>query len=157
VIYVGIDPGNKGAIAAYWPGSKKLIVHDMPIYKAKKGRWLLDTYALLDLLEPPKDGQICCLLEQVWARPNEGVSGAFAFGRGYGNLETALAAKKIPTHEITPNSWKKHFGLSSDKGVSRRLATMRFPDHAELFRRVKDDGRAEAALIALYGQEKNLT
>jgi hypothetical protein len=30
----------------------------------------------------------------------------------------------------------------------------RFPEIADQFKRVKDDGRAEAALIALYGREK---
>lgn len=157
MVYIGIDPGNKGGIAAFYPGSGKLAVADMPTYKAKKGRWLIDPYALADLLEVPQGEKAVCVLEQVWARQNEGVSGAFAFGRGYGNLEGIIAAKKIVIHEVTPNKWKKHFGLNSDKGVSRRLATQRFPEHAEDFRRVKDDGRAEAALIALYGHEKQLT
>ena len=57
-------------------------------------------------------------------------------------------------HYATPASWKKHFKLSKDKGVSRATASQRFPQNAELFKRVKDDGRAEAALIALYGYEK---
>jgi crossover junction endodeoxyribonuclease RuvC len=43
--------------------------------------------------------------------------------------------------------------LSSDKDTSRQLAMQRFPDYAEKFVRKKDDGRAEAALIALYGAE----
>jgi hypothetical protein len=37
------------------------------------------------------------------------------------------------------------------KSDARRLATMKFPQHAKEFLRVKDDGVAEAALIALYG------
>jgi len=54
---------------------------------------------------------------------------------------------------VTPSKWKAHFGLTRDKGVSRGMAMQRFPEYAEKFKRVKDDGRAEAALIALYGQE----
>jgi crossover junction endodeoxyribonuclease RuvC len=57
-------------------------------------------------------------------------------------------------HYVTPAKWKKHFGLNRDKGVSRSKATERFPEYANLFSRVKDDGRAEAALIALYGAEQ---
>jgi hypothetical protein len=34
------------------------------------------------------------------------------------------------------------------------LASQYFPDSADQWARVKDDGRAEAALIALYGKGK---
>jgi len=78
----------------------------------------------------------------------------FRFGQGYGAIQMALAGHKIPTRLVTPSKWKSHFGLSRDKGVSRGLAMQRFPEQAQMFSRVKDDGRAEAALIALYGQEK---
>jgi crossover junction endodeoxyribonuclease RuvC len=40
--------------------------------------------------------------------------------------------------------------LSADKGESRRRATQLFPDYADQWTRVKDDGRAEAALLAFY-------
>ena len=43
--------------------------------------------------------------------------------------------------------------MSRDKGVSRSVAIQRFPKNAADFARVMDDGRAEAALIALYGAE----
>jgi len=82
------------------------------------------------------------------------VSSMFRFGQGYGAIQMALAGHKIPTRLVTPAKWKSHFGLSRDKGVSRGLAMQRFPEQSQMFSRVKDDGRAEAALIALYGQEK---
>jgi len=90
----------------------------------------------------------------VAARPGQSAPATFRFGQGYGAIEMALAAHKIPVQYVTPSQWKKHFGLSKDKGASRGLATQRFPSHASDFQRVKDDGRAEAALIALYGKEK---
>jgi len=44
--------------------------------------------------------------------------------------------------------------LSGDtKGSSRQRAQALFPRQAILFSRVKDDGRADAALMALYGRE----
>ena len=42
------------------------------------------------------------------------------------------------------------------KAASRGMATELFPDFADQFRRVKDDGRAEAALIARYGAYQNI-
>jgi crossover junction endodeoxyribonuclease RuvC len=77
----------------------------------------------------------------------------FRFGETYGATQMAVAAHGMVMQYVPPTTWKKHFKLSRDKGVSRGLATQRFPDCADLFKRVKDDGRAEAALIALYGLE----
>ncbi len=53
---------------------------------------------------------------------------------------------------ITPQKWKKLVGLKgSDKGQSRALAAKLLPDYASEFKRVKDDGVAEAALLAYSG------
>ena len=38
------------------------------------------------------------------------------------------------------------------KRSSRDLAAARWPEHAARFARVRDDGRAEAALLAEYGR-----
>jgi hypothetical protein len=47
-------------------------------------------------------------------------------------------------------------GLHSDKGESRALAMRLWPDHGDRFARVKDDGRAEAALIAWWWLSKKM-
>lgn len=96
------------------------------------------------------------VLEQVHAMPKQGVSSTFRFGQCYGALQMAVVGHGYEVHDVTPQKWKKHFGLSNDKGVSRSVASQRFPQCAELFKRVKDDGRAEAALMALYGAEELL-
>jgi hypothetical protein len=51
---------------------------------------------------------------------------------------------------VSPAKWKKALGLSADKGASRRRAIELWPERAQWFARVKDDGRAEAALIAYW-------
>lgn len=85
--------------------------------------------------------------------PGQGISSAFRFGEGYGAIQMALVGHGWERHYVTPVKWKKHFGLSKDKGVSRALASQRFPAYANLFSRVRDDGRAESALMALYAYE----
>lgn len=156
MLILGIDPGYSGAIACldYETGKLKAVA-DMPITKDPKGRTLIDYHGLYELLCPPHDA-VHAVLEHVAARPGQGAPATFRFGQGYGAIQMALAAHKIPTQYVTPAKWKKHFGLSKDKGVSRGLASQRFPLHANEFSRVKDDGRAEAALIALYGKDKLL-
>jgi hypothetical protein len=51
---------------------------------------------------------------------------------------------------VTPTKWKRALGLGADKGDSRRRAMETWPYMASKFARVKDDGRAEAALIAWW-------
>jgi crossover junction endodeoxyribonuclease RuvC len=41
--------------------------------------------------------------------------------------------------------------LSADKNASRQRAIETWPEHVRTFARVRDDGRAEAALLALFG------
>jgi crossover junction endodeoxyribonuclease RuvC len=42
-------------------------------------------------------------------------------------------------------------GKDGAKDRSRALAISKWPAHAQLFARVRDDGRSDAALIALAG------
>lgn len=150
MIVYGIDPGFSGAIAELHPNGT-LYVHDMPTVPGQKGKVELNMHALFDLLDSPTAATVW--LEKVGARPGQGVSSMFRFGQQLGALEMATAGHGHQLRYVTPASWKKHFGLVADKGAARSIAMQRFPKHAQLFARVKDDGRAEAALIALYGAE----
>ena len=149
---VGIDPGFLGAVAFLGPDG--IEVHDMPVYKAPRGKTELNLHALGRLLIPRSEGRNIAVIEQVAAMAKQGVSSVFRFGQGYGAVQMAVTGHGYEIHYVPPGVWKKYFGLSSDKGVSRSLACQRFPTIAQQFARVKDDGRAEAALIALYGAEK---
>jgi crossover junction endodeoxyribonuclease RuvC len=153
MLIYGIDPGFTGAIALYWPDTGKLEVHDMPVMKNPTGKTIINPHGVLDILAN-EGGKSLAVIEQVAAMRGQGVSSMFRFGEGYGHLQMACAACKLPLKYVTPASWKKHFNLSRDKGVSRGVAMQRFPDQAQQFSRVKDDGLAEASLIALYGAEK---
>ena len=126
----------------------------MPVMKSAKGKTILNLRGVLDLLEPEDDTLHIAVIEQVAAMRGQGVTSMFRFGQGYGQVEMAIAAQRLPVHYVTPQKWKGYFGLSRDKGVSRSVASQRFPSIATQFARVKDDGRAEACLIALYGKEK---
>jgi crossover junction endodeoxyribonuclease RuvC len=155
MIVFGIDPGFSGAIAELDTESRALHIHDMPTLPGAKGKVELCCHSVLDLLEGYEEpGRSVAWIEKVGARPGQGVSSMFRFGQQLGALEMAAAAKGHEVRWVTPASWKKHFGLSADKGAARKVAMERFPAQAKLFARVKDDGRAEAALIALYGAEQ---
>lgn len=144
-IILGIDPGESGAIAGLGPDGELVFLHDMPYVD---GHVLAPVLAqlVLDGL-----GSRRALVERAQSMPRMGVSGAFRYGTGYGVILGVLGALDIATETIRPNQWKGKAGLSKDKGASRRRAVELWPTRAQLFARVKDDGRAEAALIARHG------
>ena len=63
-------------------------------------------------------------------------------------IQGVLAAAGIPATFITPSAWKRAVGLTLKlKDAARSEAIRCWPNHAALFGRVKDDGRAESALV----------
>jgi crossover junction endodeoxyribonuclease RuvC len=74
------------------------------------------------------------------------------FGRSRGVVEGILGACGVTASLITPAAWKRTVGLSvASKDAARSEAIRRWPNHAALFARTKDDGRAEASLIGVAG------
>jgi crossover junction endodeoxyribonuclease RuvC len=153
---LGIDPGATGAVALL-DGGTLVSVYDMPLKKVKVNGTMkkrIDSRALHEMLDQHDVDHV--FLEQVTAMPGQGVSSMFAFGRATGIAEGVAAAKSKDLIEVRPQIWKKHFGLTGSKDGSRELAMDRWPRMATYFQRKKDDGRAEAALIGLWGYECHL-
>jgi hypothetical protein len=61
----------------------------------------------------------------------------------------------FPSTYVTPATWTKAVGRVAGKDASRMRAMELFPSKADLFKRAKDDGRADAALIAYWYLMKN--
>ena len=150
---IGIDVGIKGAIALL-DGDRLISVQDMPtLTKVVGGRkkTRIDARALYEIVANQDINS--AFVEIVTARPNQGVSSMFAFGQASGIAEGVCASVTPNVTGVRPQTWKKYFKLKSDKGQSRLLASHLFAEHADRFKRAKDDGRAEAALIGLWGYE----
>lgn len=93
-------------------------------------------------------------MEEVNASPQMGVVSAFSFGEGKGVLLGVSAAMGVPTTLVKPTQWKKQMRVPADKRAAVQRASQLFPAVAHLFKGPRGgvfDGRAEAALIALYG------
>lgn len=155
MIIIGIDPGLSGAVAFYDTVEGSVEIHDMPTVElARNGKNKREVSAALlaNILTSRKaDG---AFLERVNAMTGQGVSSVFSFGRSSGIVEGILAAYDIPTTLVTPQAWQKAVGQRTGKDGSRERAMQLFPAHADLFKRKKDDGRSDAALIAYYGASK---
>jgi crossover junction endodeoxyribonuclease RuvC len=151
---IGIDPGVTGALALLTDEGVLLEIADMPtLADGTKGRSTVNSPLLADLLAQWHAREAFC--EFVGPRPTDGSVQAFAFGRCRNAIEGVVAALSIPIDFITPPAWKRLVGIppgrEGAKDAARSEAIRRWPDKAAWFARVKDDGRAEACLIALAG------
>lgn len=147
---LGMDPGVSGAIAVLSDDGRLIEVFDMPVFKIK-GKSKLDTHQLGRMIgKYATDSR--AVIEQVGAMPGQGVTSMFTFGFCAGALHGAVGALGMPLELVSPRTWKARFRLSKDKEESRQAASRRWPG-TDTFARVKDGGRAEAALIALYSIE----
>lgn len=141
---LGIDPGITGGIAFLFPG-QSLVAEDIPVAGNEVD---VDTLAARVRQMRPT----VAIIERAGAMPTDARAYAFRFGQAYGALRAVCAVLEIPTHIVTAAKWKKHFGLSSDKELSRALAIRLWPG-VGFFSRKMDHGRAEAALLARYCAE----
>lgn len=152
-LVIGIDPGVSGAVAIL-EQEKLVMVFDMPMVEIKVGKAMkrrVSAEMLADELRLYANAGAVAWIEKVSAMPGQGVSSMFAFGEAYGLARGVLAGLGVPCHAVTPMQWKKGMGLNQGKDASRAKAAQIWPMQAGEFKRVKDDGRAEAALIALWG------
>lgn len=145
-IVFGVDPGASGAIAVVTADGRFVEVLDMPHHDGMVSGPLVADFVEAHL-EPGAEAWV----EQVHAMPKQGVSSSFKFGCAFGVVLGVLGGLRVPVHLITPARWKRAAGLTADKSLSRRRACELWPEHSALFARVKDDGRAESALLAKLG------
>ncbi len=149
-LILGVDPGLSGAFGLYNPKSGMPAgVWDMPT-KDYKGKKELDLAFMAYQIEAFALRIALAVIEDVHSMPNQGVASTFKFGVSKGVVMGMLAGFHIPIVLIRPEVWKPSLGLSRNKNESRALATKLFPSHGLHFSRHKDDGRAEAILLALF-------
>jgi len=145
---LGIDVGATGALAFY--DGTELLIWDMPVNERNKTK-RVDCHKLHDILKNNYADH--AYVEQVNAF-GMGVSSAYNFGWSCGTIEAVLSCLNIPFTYVTPQVWKKVMQCPKEKDASRMRATQLLPAHKNNWDRVKDHGRAESALIALYGYNK---
>lgn len=143
--YVGIDPGQTGAIAVLSDGG-------IP----KVWEWPGDEIAAAEIVrEIVFSFDVClCALEAVSAMPKQGVSSTFKFGANWGIWRGILAALQVPFILVRPQEWQKNIvpkKASPDEKPSLAVARRMFPD-VDMHRK-KDHGMADALLLAYYAKQ----
>jgi crossover junction endodeoxyribonuclease RuvC len=150
---LGIDPGLSGSLALLrCEGLKIESIYDMPVTDGRVDAARLALIVGMCQLR----GTIVAAVELVSSMPRQ--AGAFNFGVSAGCVHGVLGALGVPMVLIPPGVWKPGCGLrrltnesqAQNKSRARELATKLWIEQADLFKRVKDDGRAEACLLARY-------
>jgi hypothetical protein len=180
-IIVGIDPGQKGAMAVRYEDDL-LLTYDLKdcikptlvtvsaskkAGKKAKGKKpkgslnSLDACSLQNLVKKaipwsPSDVAVFC--EDSLSLPHDGKKTARSVFDSRGVLRAVFEMLGFKVHYVQPQTWKKVLKLrGQDKAASVAKACALFPKSATLFTRqwrgktILLDGRAEAALIAYYG------
>lgn len=150
-LFIGIDPGKNGGIA--YIDTENNLCRTLQYSDTALISLCSDAYCFH---ERSNIETICCL-EKVGAMPGQGVVSMFNFGQSVGYIKGVLEAFRIPYQEITPQKWKKEFGLNSDKAASAEVCRKLFPDSSLLATpkcKKPHDGMAEALLMAEYARRK---
>lgn len=152
MIYVGIDPGQRGGLSAI--NEENEIIFCLPMSNDN----LINSFEnLKEYSESLNVGIVACI-EKVSAMPGQGVTSMFNFGKGAGFIEGVLSSFKIPYQLVPPNAWKKSFSLLH-KGKKDSIAVCKqlFPSANLLPNsrcRKDSDGMAESLLLAYYAKRK---
>ena len=154
---LGVDPGMKGALALLDLSTRKVCqIWDMPVIAGRVGSAELALIVGMCQLR----GSVVAAVELVSSMPRQ--AGAFNFGVSAGVVHGVLGALGVPMALVPPAVWKPACGLrrglnesqAQNKSRARELAMKLWPESADLFARVKDDGRAEACLIGRHYAQK---
>lgn len=144
----GIDPGKTGAIGIdAGPASS---VHDIPLLKVHS-KSLVNAVALRKLLID--EAVELVVIEHQGVRPKQGISSSGQTMFLYGGLLATVLTLGVPVEIVNAAAWKRRVGLlGADKEVSRKKALKTFPKLKDKLKRKKDHNRAEALLLARFGQ-----
>ena len=154
MIVLGIDPGLSGALALYDPHLDELAVHDVPVHELTrngKNKREVDVQSLVDLVTDLAKDRPDVFLENSTPMPGQGAASTFAFGKTFGIIYGVCAAHKLVIHRVAPAKWKRDLAVPKDKDGARARASQLLPSHSRWWPLKKHDGRAEAALLALWG------
>ena len=152
-LVLGIDPGLSAGYAVYGPATQPLL-DDIPVHQAQHGRAAkvraeLDIHACAAAWASlPLDH---VFIEDISSRPGQSVTAVRRYAYAAGSLYGVVVTLGLPVTLVAPQAWQKYHRIGPSPDAARQKAVQLFPRIAARIARVKDQHRADALLIALYG------
>ena len=173
--YIGVDPGLHGGVSTIDPeGTTTAIpIPTITIQKNGKNRRTYNHAKLSSIFRNLGKQDCFAVLEEQQPRPvyykdkqgkekKQGATSLFSTGCGFCLLKQALVDFKISHEIIPPKDWQKTFGISGNKGNTKKqsieICKRLFPNLSLLptpKSRKDSDGLADAALIAEFGRRRH--
>jgi hypothetical protein len=160
MIVAGADPGADGAVALLDAETcRVLAIVDMPMSgtELRVRELALDLVAALD---GRRVGHLWIERQAAYAGAGRSIGAASAFnlGQRFMAIKAIAACHGWPSEIVTAARWKKHFGIAADKSLALDCAGRLLPNDTGFWTprrgfctRARAIGRAEAALIGLFG------
>lgn len=157
-LFVGIDHGFKGGIAALDPAGKIVNLWPMPVKKSKSGRdsYDIDMIATLFCLFESEDAVVT--VEKLQPMPGSLGGGVANFQRGAWIMWPAMArAHNLTCLEYRPIDWQRQVlapGKGDTKVRAHAAAKKLWPEQSFVLPRCRKthDGLIDAALIGYVGR-----
>ena len=152
VVFVGIDPGLKGAIAVIYP-TGEVWTHRLPLLDGS-----VDGVVISHWLGGDKLRGAVVAHEKVHSMPDQSSQSSFTFGRNYEASVLACRIAGVRLELVTPQAWKKAILAGVGKGDKNKKkatiawATRAYPNVSLIppGGRVPSDGIADALALADY-------
>jgi len=157
MIYAGIDPGKKGAIAIIDTVEETVIAYKMPLLPGGKD---LDVGEIAKILWDVDF--VTIEKQQVMRRPNkkgeyvkQGAVSAFSIGYQFGLLKGICKGLNKQFIIVRPQDWKKVVlhGTRKDKAAAIEYVENKYPYLEIIGGRKVTDGVADAVCLAEYGKK----
>ena len=146
-IFLGVDPGGKGAAVTVGPVTNTFQFSKMTDHEIAN-----EFKALAE--ETDTFYELTAILEKIWLRPTDGRGSGGKLMAHYGMLKGILLTVPIRTIEVAPVTWTRKLGRTDPKDTSspakkrlnKQLAQMLYPDRKVVLE------TADAFLLAEYGR-----
>lgn len=148
---IAIDPGKTASFAKF----DRAQPHEIELGTLSQiGSGRLVRPCPMHLTELIEDADLV-IVEEVGARPKQGVSSIFTFGLCFGTILGTISAAKKSLVLVSPTQWKKSSRIgvmetSEAKDAARSFVREIWPQHEKLLRVKGNHGMAEAALMARW-------
>lgn len=149
-IFVGVDPGSKGAIALLDPTTMQVAFIDLSLTMPQV---MAEIRAYED--SQPEGTAYSAMIEDVASLPNVSAKSNFSFGYNLGSVTTLLMAMALPLDKVRPKAWQSYVGIKPKSPTIKKdvaeIVTRLYPT-CDIYgpRGGLIDGRSDALAIAHY-------